>query len=167
MNSSALPDTLARLATMPGFLEQMASRFPAEAERRPGPAGAFSFLENVWHLADLEREGYGERIARLRREEHPGLPDFDGAAVARERDYQSRSLREGLAAFAAARRANLAILATVDESEWSRAGMQEGVGPVTLRDIPAMMAEHDAGHRDEIQGLVGERGYGAGTHSSR
>jgi len=167
MKPGPLTDTLARLATMPGFLEQMAARFPGETARRPGPDGAFSFLQNVWHLADLEGEGYGERIARLRREEHPRLPDFDGAAVARERDYQSRSLHEGLAAFAAARRANLAVLATVEESEWSRAGVQEGVGPVTLRGVPSMMAEHDAGHRDEIRGLRGELADGAASRASR
>jgi DinB family protein len=166
MKPRPLADTLTRLATMPGFLEQMAARFPGEAARRPGPADTFSFLENVWHLADLEREGYGERIARLRREEHPRLPDFDGAAVATQRDYRSRSVRDGLAAFAAARRANLAILATVDESEWSRAGVQEGVGPLTLQDVPSMMAEHDAGHRDEIQELLGERVDGAGSRAS-
>jgi hypothetical protein len=152
----AIRETLARLAAMPGFLEEMAGWFPGEVARRPGEGGGFSFLQNLWHLADLERDGYGERIARLRREDHPVLPDFDGARVARERDYQSRSLRGGLVAFAGARRANLAILATVADDEWSRAGMQEGVGPVTLGDIPCMMAEHDASHRREIRALAGE-----------
>ena len=161
--SASLDQTLAALAAMPAFLEEMSTRFTAETARRRGPDGAFSFVENVWHLADLEREGYGERIARLRSEERPHLPDFDGARVARERDYQSRSLPEGLAAFAAARRANLAVLSRVGEGEWARAGVQEGVGPVTLSDIPAMMAEHDGGHRDEIRGLIGEGVHGAGA----
>jgi hypothetical protein len=152
----AMREILARLATMPAFLEQMAARFPGEAARRPGLDGGFSFLQNVWHLADLERDGYGERIARLRREDHPVLPDFDGARVARERDYQSLSLREGLAAFAAARGANLAIFATVTDDEWRRGGTQEAVGPVTLADLPCMMAEHDASHRAEIRALAGE-----------
>jgi hypothetical protein len=134
----------------------MAGWFPGEAARRPGPEGGFSFLQNVWHLADLERDGYGERIARLRCEDHPVLPDFDGARVARERDYRSRSVRDGLAAFAGARRANLAILATVADDEWSRGGIQEAVGLVTLGDIPRMMADHDASHRLEIRALAGE-----------
>jgi hypothetical protein len=154
---------LAALAAMPAFLGEMSRRFDAEAARRPGPGGGFSFLQNVWHLADLEREGYGERIARLRVEQRPDLPDFDGARVARERDYQSRSLSEGLAAFAAARRANLAALSSVGATEWARAGVQQGVGPLTLRDVPALMAEHDAGHRDEIRGLIGEGVHGAGS----
>jgi hypothetical protein len=165
--SPAIRETLARLATMPAFLEEMAGRLPGEAARRPGKGGGFSFLQNVWHLADLERDGYGERIARLRREDHPVLPDFDGARVARERDYQNRSMREGLVAFSGARRANLAILATVADDEWSRGGMQEAVGSVTLGDIPCMMAEHDASHRQEIRALAGEWVDAVGGRASR
>jgi hypothetical protein len=166
MKNAPLADTLAALAEMPRFLEHMAARFAGAAARQPGPAGAFSFVQNVWHLADLEREGYGERIARLRREARPALPDFDGARLARERDYQSRSVGDGLAAFAAARTANLAALRTVAEGEWEREGVQEGVGRITLRDVAAMMAEHDATHRDEIRGLTGEDVHGARSLAS-
>ena len=160
-------EALARLASMPAFLEKSAPRFPGADAQRRGPAGEFSFVENVWHLADLEREGYGERIARLRRETSPFLADFDGARLARERDYQGRSVAEGLAAFAAARGANLAALAEVTETEWSRAGLQEGVGPVTLADVPRLMLDHDAGHRDEIAALLGEHAHGPGSLASR
>jgi len=165
--TKTLAETLQALATMPAFLEEMAARFTAESARRPGADDAFSFVQNVWHLADLEREGYGERIARLCAEDHPALPDFDGARVARERDYQSRSVAEGLAAFAAARRANLERLARLSGAAWERAGTQEGVGPLTVRDVPAMMLEHDTGHRAEIRGLLGEVPDGDRTLASR
>ena len=38
--------------------------------------------------------------------------------------------------------------------DWGRAGTQDGVGAVTLADIPRMMREHDDGHWAEIEGLV-------------
>ena len=79
------------------------------------------------------------------------LADFDGARIARERTYRSRSLAEGLAAFRQARRANLARFRALSAVQWQRDGRQEGVGPIALCDIPAMMAEHDAGHREEIE----------------
>ena len=167
MTPRPLDETLRALGTMPAFLEQMSARFTAEAARRRGPEGSLSFVENVWHLADLEREGYGERIARLRAEERPALPDFDGARLARERNYQGRSVGDGLAAFAAARRANLAAFAALDAAEWDREGVQEGVGAVTLGALPAMMLEHDTGHRDEIRGLIGEGVDGGRTLASR
>ena len=50
-------------------------------------------------------EGFAERIRRLLTEENPALPDFEGARLARERDYRRRDPSEGLAAFARALRA--------------------------------------------------------------
>jgi hypothetical protein len=41
---------------------------------------------------------------------------------------------------------------------WPRAGVQEGVGDVTLAEIPARMAEHDASHREEIMVLLERAG---------
>jgi hypothetical protein len=138
------------LARMP---EELSGSFAAlsalEArERRAGQA--FSPVEQVWHLADLEHEGFGRRIERLLHEEQPVLADFDGDAVAAERDYRRRSLREGLAAFAAARTANLARLAQLTSADWARSGTQEGVGAVALCDMPVFMSQHDAAHRAEI-----------------
>jgi hypothetical protein len=48
------------------------------------------------------------------------------------------------------------MLAAVAEGDWSRPATQEGVGELRLRDVPRMMAEHDASHRDEIRALLGE-----------
>jgi len=134
--------------------EYLRARFEAltdEEARRAAPEGAFSPIEQVWHLADLEREGFGARIRRLREEWHPQLPDFDGARIARERDYRSRSLGEGLELFRAARAANLAVLRSLTAQEWTRSGTQAGVGPVSLCDMPALLAQHDGAHRLEIE----------------
>jgi DinB family protein len=138
------------LEAMPEFLRDRFSSLSDEAARAPGPGGAFSPVEQCWHLADLEREGFGARIRRLLDEDDPYLPDFDGARLARERDYRSRSLGDGLAAFRAERASNLALLRSVSSEQWSRGGRQEGVGRVAICDLPSMMAEHDASHRAEI-----------------
>jgi hypothetical protein len=42
-------------------------------------------------------------------------------------------------------------------TDWPRTGSQDGVGPIALCDLPAMMAEHDAGHRQEIDAWRRER----------
>jgi hypothetical protein len=146
---------LAALEAMPTDLELAAGRMTEEAARTPPADGGFSLVEQAWHLADLEREGYGARIRRLLAAEDPDLPDFDGARVAAERNYRARSLAEGIASFRDARRANLALLGSVPPAAWGRAGRQEGVGRVTLRDVPRMMREHDDSHRAEIAALLG------------
>jgi hypothetical protein len=153
--SPPLDRLLEELAAMPGFLSGATLRFSGEAILA-APGGGFCFLEQVWHLADLEAEAYARRIARVLAEDAPVLEDFDGGRVARERSYRARSLEEGLARFAAARRRNLDAFARLTPAEWARPASQEGVGSLTLSDLPRMMAEHDASHRDEIRVLLGE-----------
>jgi DinB superfamily len=143
-------DFLAELESMPLFLEQVFVGLSAEQRTRPGPEGLFSPVEQVWHLADLEREGFGSRIDRLEREPNPRLPDFDGAAVAAARDYRSLSLEAGLKAFKAARTGNVEKLRRMTDEAWSRSGTQEGVGKISLCDIPSMIRAHDAAHKEEI-----------------
>jgi len=138
---------------MAAHLADQSAHFPGELAARRPEGGAFSFVEHVWHLADLEREGFGARIRRLLAEDDPVLPDFDGARIARERDYRSRSVADGLAAFARARAENIASLGALTDVERGRSGTQEGVGPLALRDLPARMGEHDSSHRKEIDEL--------------
>jgi hypothetical protein len=142
---------LAELEAMPDYLATAFAGLSPRDAAVAGPDGALAPVEQCWHLADLEREGYGLRIDRLLRETDPLLADFDGARIARERAYRSLSLAEGLAAFRRARQDNLARLGTLSAEQWRRDGSQEGVGPIALCDVPAMMAEHDAGHRGEIE----------------
>ena len=154
------PDVEARLKeleSMPDLLQEAAGR-AADAHDVPPRAGGFSLVEQAWHLADLEREGFAERIDRLRREGTPLLPDFDGARVARERDYRRKAVAEGIALFCEARRRNLETLRSLEPAEWEHEGEQEGVGSVRLLDIPRLMCEHDRGHREEILALLVELG---------
>ncbi len=154
MNRRELETLFLTLESTPALLARAAeSLSPTAAARKPQPQG-FSLLEHVWHLADLEREGYGVRIRRLLTEEDPPLSDFDGERVARERDYQKKDLAQGLDAFRAARTRNLEMLRSTPNSDWKRGGFQESVGRITLEDIPRMMAEHDRGHSREIADLL-------------
>ncbi len=151
MDRSSQENLLKTLGAMPAYLTaQFASLSESEATR-PGPGNQFSPIEQCWHLADLEREGFGERMRRLRAEEKPVLADFDGEAIARDRNYRAKSLAAGLAAFRRAREENIALIASIGTNEWNRDGVQEGVGAVALCDIPVMMSEHDAAHRAEIE----------------
>jgi len=142
---------LSELEAIPDFLEASFRTVPPLETTASGPDGTFSPVEHCWHLADLEREGYAVRIRRLRDEIDPWLSDFDGARIARERNYKSRSLAEGIAAFRDARHSNISVLRTLGAADWMHDGQQEGVGAIALCDVPTMMAEHDAVHRREIE----------------
>jgi hypothetical protein len=144
-------ELMASLAGMKDYLRRTFQSLSAEEARAPGPSGAFSPVEQVWHLADLEREGFGLRIQRLRAESKPRLPDFDGTKIAHERNYRSLTLSAGLRAFEIARNANLAALRSVAAHEWTRSGIQDGVGEVTLCDMPTFLHQHDQAHVAEIE----------------
>ena len=144
-------ELLASLVSMPTYLRDVFAHLSSQEVRVPGPDGAFSPVEQVWHLADLEREGFGERIRRLLSQSRPYLPDFDGTRIAAERHYRSLSLEEGLSVFAEARHRNITVLRAVEADSWLLSGTQEGVGTVTLCDMPSFMSQHDAAHRAEIE----------------
>ena len=144
-------DRLQILASMKDYLASSFGSLSDEDLRAPGPGGEFSPIEQVWHLADLEREGFGERIRRLQAEHEPQLPDFEGDRIARERAYRTLSFAEGLLAFEAARTANIEALRTVAPDAWNRRGTQEGLGTVSLCDMPELMHQHDEAHRTEIE----------------
>ena len=146
------------LAAFPLFVRQMTESVPQELlVQRPG-AGGLALIENAWHLADLEVEGYGVRLRRLLTETSPSLPDFQGDVIARERDYLHLPLAPALDRFEQARAENIALINAATEADRHRAGEQEGVGTVTFERVVAMMAEHDAGHAEEIAALRRELG---------
>jgi DinB superfamily len=156
MNRRNLETLLLTLESTPGLLARAAETIcPSEASRKPADGG-FSFVENVWHLADLEREAYGVRIQRIVSEDEPMLSNFDGDRIARERRYQDRDVAAGLTAFANARRRNVEALRHRSTEEWTRAAVQDGVGTLTLADLPRMMAEHDRSHTADVARLIEE-----------
>ncbi len=163
MNRRELETLFLTLESTPVLLERAAAGIcPISATRRPA-AGGFSFVENVWHLADLEREGFGARIRRILSEDEPTLSNFDGNRIARERSYQSRDVARGIAAFREARRRNVEILRGISANDWNRSAVQEEFGALTLADIPRLMAEHDRSHTDEISVLLEEISQGASS----
>ncbi len=146
-------DVMEALLAMPSVLSAAIAAIAVDRVADRGPEDSFSAVEQVWHLADLEREAYGVRIAALRQEVNPRLADFPGDVIAQQRNYRSRDLAEGIAAFVRARRDNIEALRTITAAEWHRVGEQESVGAVMLCDVPQMMCAHDSGHLDEIQAL--------------
>jgi len=150
LDDSARADLLRDLAAMPAYLKETFESLPQALLTTGGPDGLFSPVEQVWHLADLEQEGFASRIERLLNEQDPQLPDFDGTAVARARNYKALSLADGLERFEAARRANLELLRAVPDDAWTRSGVQSGVGAVSLCDMPVFLRQHDQAHKDEI-----------------
>ena len=145
---------LTGLAATPRRLSALFVALEPELHRVRPDGQPFAFSEHLWHLADLETEAFQVRLRRLVEEDRPFLPDFDGSAVARSRDYLAKEPAEGLRRFSAARVRTLELLSRMRPSDWDREGEQEGAGTLRVSDLPARMLAHDEAHLRELQGLL-------------
>lgn len=142
------------LQRMPAHLSQaLRSLAPAHWTRKPAP-DAFSMVEHLCHLRDLEAEGYQLRIRRVVQEDLPTLEEIDGSAWALQRRYQEQSAEQALADFARHRAQTLLLLAEHLPHRAERKGLFGGFGIVTLARLAREIAAHDAAHRGELQQLL-------------
>jgi hypothetical protein len=144
-------DLIESLARTPDEVAALVSGLSPQALIAKNLPNEFSVLENVCHLRDIEVEGYTPRINRILNENHPLLPDVDGALLAIERDYNSQLLTEALDVFGRARQENVSALAGLNRDQFDREGVMEGVGEVTLGSLLLMMRDHDDGHLDDLR----------------
>jgi transcriptional regulator with XRE-family HTH domain len=147
---------VAALASMPSKVRDVVTLIPRDAwTRRPGNGG-FSLLEHVCHLRDIDGDGYRERVERMLSEDRPSLPDIDGDALARQRDYQSQDLDQALSSFTNARWQIAARLAKLTPEERRRTGLMAATREVTIEGLVGIMLMHDSAHLDELSELCGE-----------
>jgi len=144
---------LASLAAMPArFAEIAASIVPSHWKTRARD-GNFSLREHACHLRDIEVEAYRARLERMLAEATPVLPDVNGAALARARDYHRQDLATAQAVFAAVRADVVHRLANLSPDERGRTGVMEGVGEITIEGLVGKMLEHDAEHLADLAQL--------------
>jgi hypothetical protein len=119
----------------------------------PAP-GKWSILEILGHLRDMEREGYLERYERILAETEPRLPDLNGEALAIERDYRSAKAGEVLRDWTRLRRETLRLLRKLTDAQWSRAGVHETAGRLTMEDFLRRQAVgNDEAHLGQIEAV--------------
>ena len=152
--------TLEALAEFPRRLEAHFLAVPPELRRWMPPrwdgipSERLSPVEQAWHVRDIEIDGYRERFLRTLHEAHPLLPDLDGEALARERQYAERDPLQALREFRAAREENVALLQSIHPDAFDRTAVFEGI-PVTLRTLVHTLCSHDLQHLAGLQWLLG------------
>jgi hypothetical protein len=154
MTGQEFQDVVSFLEETPESIRQLTARLAhTELSWKPS-AEEFSALEQVCHLRDLEREGYAARIKKLLAENNASLPDFDGARIARERDYNVQDFESAFQDFALARAENVRVMKTLSPEQLDRSGVLDGVGAITLKKLFLLMSDHDRSHLEELTDLL-------------
>ena len=162
MNAGVSAAMLDALAAFPAQLAAYYAEVPpAFANWAPSdwagiPSECFSAIEQLWHVHDVEIDGYHQRFRRILAEAHPVLPDLGSEALAQARDYASRDAAPALAGFRAARERTVALLASLDATQLARTALFEDYGPVTTRGLAHYLCSHDQQHLAGLQWLLGK-----------
>ena len=114
----------------------------------------WSIAEILAHLAEDEISTawrYRQMV------EHNGiaLAGFDQDMWARMGEYGSRAPRESLELFRLLRKANLQFLRKLAPEQWECFGIHAERGRITVKDLAAHMAGHDANHVEQIRKMLG------------
>lgn len=109
--------------------------------------------EVAGHLRDSARV-FTERIARLRSEADPRLPDFVPDAPERVAAYRAVPVEELLDDLRTAQAGLLAAVAAVPADELGRGGVHEVDGPVTLGGLLDFLPGHQRDHAEQLAALL-------------
>jgi hypothetical protein len=91
--------------------------------------------------------------------EHDGidLAGFDQDMWARLGNYRSRAPEDSLALFRLLREVNLAFLQSLSPEQWEHCGIHAERGRITVSNLAAHMAGHDANHIEQIRRILSAR----------
>ncbi len=162
MNAGVSTTMLDALAAFPAQLAAYYAEMPpafvnwAPADWTGIPSEHFTAIEQLWHVHDVEIDGYHQRFHRILAEDHPFLPDLGSEALAKARDYAAREAAPALAGFRAARERTVALLASLDVAQLARTALFEDYGPVTTRGLAHYLCSHDQQHLAGLQWLLGK-----------
>ena len=134
----------------PDRLRQALAKVPAEAMRwRPAP-GEWSVHEIVVHCGDSETTS-ASRIRYVLAEERPVIAGYDQEAWAVRLDYHHLPIEPALAATGAVRANTAALLRTLPDEAWERAGTHSETGSYSAEEWLRIYAVHLHDHADQIE----------------
>ncbi len=140
MSTPLVRDTLATLEKNVDRAEALVADLSDEQlSWKPAP-DVFSVRENIWHMRDIDFDGYLLRVEQTLTKRHPILPDLDGLALAQERRYNELPIGPALQELRYARARARQLFDRITENDLRRTATFETVGEVTVADLPDPLA---------------------------
>ena len=157
MDEASAPDVgvdeEALVGSLAAFLDELERAIvgrPAETLVRPASDGGWAVIDNLCHLRDWE-EVFLARARALVEQDRPSLPAYDDELWAIERDYRGQDPARVVQRFRALRADLVALLRGADRAAWSRVGVHDVHGEVTLRWIAEQANRHGDEHLGQIR----------------
>lgn len=143
------------LRSLPNELQDLIGDLDEDTLRwRPIP-DKWSIKEIMCHLRDMEREAYLARYQRMLGEDNPFMPNVDQNRISYEGDYINQDARAALAEFKRLRAETIQTLEAASAENWSRGGMHETDGPMTIEQmVMRQIKGNDLNHLVQMKDIV-------------
>lgn len=138
------------LPRTPGHARELCAGLPEELLTRAPEPGEWSAERIIGHLFDVDVV-YGFRWRLVLTEDHPEYPGYDEtlwAPLPRLPFWQSLDAWTGL------RAANIAVLRSLSDKDWERAGHHAEQGGETLKRMASKVVGHDLAHLNQVYRAV-------------
>lgn len=148
----------ALIARFEGQLAAMLTKLRLVGEdglRHPMAAGSLAPLQVVCHLRDVDREVNLPRLKVFLEKDDPFFSSVNTDNWIAERDYIHEEAAAAVQGFIAARKAVTAALRDLSAAQWQRRARHSLLGPTSLTDWIAVLAEHDLRHVAQVIAPVG------------
>ena len=143
-------DVFAILDSTPAKLQREVNGLSLrEMKARPAP-DKWSIQIVLAHLDDVEEVGMRSRVAAMVGHDRPVLKAFDQLARVAEQRYERKDPQETLDSFSRQRRKNLRWLRKLRPADFSRKGIHETAGEISVAEMVTEWAFHDLGHLKQI-----------------
>ena len=148
-NATAVIDRFEQGATS---VENALRGLPGDLETRdPGP-GKWSIWKIAAHIADAELVT-AARLRWIAAEPGSALKAYDQDLWAENLAYGRREVKDSLALFLALRKGTATLLRNLPENAWSRTGVHEERGELSLLDVVIGATEHTEHHAQQINAI--------------
>jgi hypothetical protein len=121
----------------------------SELDYAPEP-GKWSIRQIVAHLADAEMVA-AARMRQIIAEDNPRIEAYDQNAWAVNLDYGRRKTSQALETFRRIRAENYELLKDLPPQVFEREGLHSERGPISLKFLLQLMAEHAENHAAQMR----------------